>query len=129
MAASLNKLQDRSAAVAALLEDLSKVEDRTEAQAADVAKLTAEAAELEDRLATEAAIAEKVASLRSKVAATAKPVAVESPEAPAPRKAARHDRYKRWRWLPTSTTVPSTEMFRIPSASATETLWAVCRLP
>ena len=42
MAASLNKLQDRAAAVAALLDDLSKVEDRTEAQVAEVAKLTAE---------------------------------------------------------------------------------------
>lgn len=87
MAASLNKLQDRAAAVAALLEDLSKVEDRTEAQAADVEKLTAEAAELEQRLARETAIAEKIASLRGKVAATAKPVAVEAAEAPVTRKA------------------------------------------
>ena len=85
MAASLNKLQDRAAAVAALLDDLAKVEDRTEAQAADVAKLSAEATELEERLAVETAIAEKVASLRGKVAATAKPVAVE-PEAPVTRK-------------------------------------------
>jgi HK97 family phage major capsid protein len=94
MAASLNKLQDRAAAVAALLDDLAKVEDRTEAQAADVAKLSAEATELEERLAVETAIAEKVASLRGKVAATAKPVAVESVEAPAVRKAPRYDRYK-----------------------------------
>jgi HK97 family phage major capsid protein len=71
--------------VAALLDDLAKVEDRTEAQAADVAKLSAEATELEERLAVETAIAEKVASLRGKVAATAKPVAVE-PEAPVTRK-------------------------------------------
>jgi len=85
MAASLNKLQDRAAAVAALLDDLAKVEDRTEAQAADVAKLSAEATELEERLAVETAIADKVASLRGKVAATAKPVAVE-PEAPVTRK-------------------------------------------
>ena len=86
MAASLNKLQDRAAAVAALLDDLAKVEDRTEAQAADVVKLSAEATELEERLAVETAIAEKVASLRGKVAATAKPVAVESVEAPVTRK-------------------------------------------
>jgi HK97 family phage major capsid protein len=86
MAASLNKLQDRAAAVAALLDDLAKVEDRTEAQAADVAKLSAEATELEERLAVETAIAEKVASLRGKVAATAKPVAVEAAEAPVTRK-------------------------------------------
>ena len=85
MAASLNKLQDRAAAVAAMLDDLSKVEDRTEAQVADVEKLTAEAAELEQRLAQETAIAEKIASLRGKVAASAKPVAVEA-EAPVSRK-------------------------------------------
>ena len=85
MAASLNKLQDRAAAVAAMLDDLSKVEDRTEAQVADVEKLTAEAAELEQRLAQETAIAEKIASLRGKVAASAKPVAVEG-EAPVTRK-------------------------------------------
>jgi len=85
MAASLNKLQDRAAAVAAMLDDLSKVEDRTEAQVADVEKLTAEAAELEQRLAQETAIAEKIASLRGKVAASAKPVAVEA-EAPVARK-------------------------------------------
>lgn len=97
MAASINKLQDRAAAVAALLEDLSKVEDRTEAQVAEVEKLTAEAGELEQRLAQENAIAAKIASLRGQVAATAKPVAVEAPEAPAPRKAARHDRYKVFR--------------------------------
>jgi HK97 family phage major capsid protein len=85
--ASLNKLQDRAAAVAALLDDLAKVEDRTEEQTAEIAKLTAEANELEERLATETAIAEKIASLRGKVAATAKPVAVaETPEPVAVRK-------------------------------------------
>ena len=86
MAASLNKLQDRAAAVAALLDELSQVEDRTAEQAAEVEKLTAEANELEERLARETAIAEKIASLRGKVAATAKPVAVEAAEAPAVRK-------------------------------------------
>jgi HK97 family phage major capsid protein len=85
MAASLNKLQDRAAAVAAMLDDLSKVEDRTEAQVAEVEKLTAEASELEQRLAHETAIAEKIASLRGKVAAAGKPVAVEA-EAPVTRK-------------------------------------------
>jgi len=34
--ASLNKLQDRAAAVAALLDDLAKVEDRTEEQTAEI---------------------------------------------------------------------------------------------
>lgn len=94
MATSLNKLQDRAAAVAALLEDLSKVEDRSAEQAAEVEQLTAEAAELEERLARETAIAEKIVSLRGKVAATAKPVAVEAAEAPAVRKTQKYDRYK-----------------------------------
>lgn len=98
MAASLNKLQDRAAAVAAMLDDLSKVEDRSEAQVAEMEKLAAEAAELEQRLAHETAIAEKIVSLRAKVAATAKPVAVEAdaPAAPVERamsgKAAKHFR-------------------------------------
>ncbi|NBW20570.1 MAG: phage major capsid protein [Caulobacteraceae bacterium] len=52
---------------------------------AEVEKLAAEAAELEQRLAQETAIAEKIASLRGKVAASAKPVAVEA-EAPVARK-------------------------------------------
>jgi HK97 family phage major capsid protein len=94
MATSITKLQDRAAAVAALLEDLSKVEDRTEAQGAEVEKLTAEATELESRLAQENAIASKIASLRGQVAAVAKPMALEAPEAPVARKAPRHDRYK-----------------------------------
>ena len=85
MATPINKLQDRAAAVAALLDDLSKVEDRSEAQVAEVEKLTAEAAELEQRLAQETAIAEKILSLRGKVAAAGKPVAVEAAEAPAAR--------------------------------------------
>ena len=97
MAASLNKLQDRAAAVAAMLDDLSKVEDRSEAQAAELEKLTAEAADLEERLARETAIAEKIASLRAKVAATAKPVAVEAAEAPATRKAPHVGRLRSFR--------------------------------
>ncbi len=94
MAASINKLQDRAAAVAALLEDLSKVEDRTEAQLAEVEKLTSEATELESRLAQEKAIADKIASLRGQVAAVSKPVPVEACEAPAARKVQKYDRYK-----------------------------------
>ena len=97
MAASLNKLQDRAAAVAAMLDDLSKVEDRSEAQAAELEKLTAEAADLEERLARETAIAEKIASLRAKVAATAKPVALEAAEAPATRKAPHVGRLRSFR--------------------------------
>lgn len=97
MAASITKLQDRAAAVAAMLDDLAKVEDRTEAQAADVEKLTAEATELESRLAQEKAIADKIASLRGQVAAVAKPVAVEASEAPVARKVQHVGRLKAFR--------------------------------
>lgn len=97
MAASITKLQDRAAAVAAMLDDLAKVEDRTEAQAAEVEKLTAEATELESRLAQEKAIADKIASLRGQVAATAKPVAVEASEAPVARRAQHVGRLKAFR--------------------------------
>lgn len=88
MATPLNKLQDRSAAVASMLDDLAKIEERTAEQNAEVEKLTAEAAELEKRLETETAIAARIASLRGKVVAAgtpageevAKPVAVRSEE-------------------------------------------------
>ena len=97
MAASINTLQDRAAAVAALLEDLAKVEDRTDAQVADVEKLSAEATDLEARLSQETAIAQKIAGLRSKVAATAKPLAVESSDAPVVRRAQHVGRLKAFR--------------------------------
>ena len=97
MAASITKLQDRAAAVAAMLDDLAKVEDRSEAQVAEVEKLTAEATELESRLAQEKAIADKIASLRGQVAAVSKPVAVEAGEAPVARKATHVGRLKAFR--------------------------------
>lgn len=82
MATQLTKLQDRAAAVAAMLDDLSKVEERSAEQMTQIESLTAESEQLEKDLAREHAIAEKIASLRGRVAATAKPVEVT--EAPAP---------------------------------------------
>jgi HK97 family phage major capsid protein len=76
MATSISKLQDRAAAVAALLEDLQKVEERSETQVAEIEKLQSEAGDLADKLDREHAIADKISTLRSKVAATAKPVEV-----------------------------------------------------
>jgi HK97 family phage major capsid protein len=85
MATALTKLQDRAAAVAAMLDDLSKVEDRSAEQVAEMEKLAGEAEQLEKELAREHAIAEKITALRGKVAATAKPVEVAAvPAAPAP---------------------------------------------
>ena len=76
MASQLTKLQDRAAAVAAMLDELSKVEERSAEQAAEYERLAGEAEGLEKELAREHAIAEKITALRSKVAATAKPVEV-----------------------------------------------------
>jgi len=85
MATQLTKLQDRAAAVAAMLDDLSKVEDRSAEQVAEMEKLAGEADQLEKELAREHAIAERITALRGKVAATAKPVEVAAvPAAPAP---------------------------------------------
>lgn len=75
MASALNKIQERAAAVAAILEDLSKLETRTEEQDAQIEALSAEATELEERLAKETAIARKIASLRGGVQSAAAPVA------------------------------------------------------
>ena len=82
MASQLTKLQDRAAAVAAMLDELSKVEERSAEQAAEYERLAGEAEGLEKELAREHAIAEKITALRSKVAATAKPVEVAAVSAP-----------------------------------------------
>ena len=89
MASQLTKLQDRAAAVAAMLDELSKVEDRSAEQAAEYERLAGEAEGLEKELAREHAIAEKITALRSKVAATAKPVEVGAVPAPAAEAAGR----------------------------------------
>ena len=82
MATQLTKLQDRAAAVAAMLDDLSKVEERTAEQTAEMERLGNEAGQLEQDLSREHAIAEKITALRGKVAATAKPVEVAAVSAP-----------------------------------------------
>jgi HK97 family phage major capsid protein len=78
MASKINQLQDRAAAVASLLEDLSKLEERTAEQDAQVEKLQSEAADLEARLAQETAIARRIASVRASVAAAGQPAATET---------------------------------------------------
>jgi len=101
MAASINKLQDRAAAVAALLENLLKVENRNAEQEAEVESLLAEASALENQLDAAIAIAKKISSLISKVSETAAPAAVESEpvqgEDTASRKSSRKRRYDRYK--------------------------------
>jgi HK97 family phage major capsid protein len=95
MATSISKLQDRAAAVAAMLDDLQKVEERSDVQVAEIEKLQGEATELSEKLDREHAIADKIATLRSKVAATAKPVEVaDMPVAATPRKPASYTRLR-----------------------------------
>ena len=84
MATQLTKLQDRAAAVAAMLDELSKVEERTAEQTSEMERLAGEAEQLEKDLAREHAIAEKITALRGKVAATARPVEVAAVPATAP---------------------------------------------
>jgi HK97 family phage major capsid protein len=95
MAMQISKLQDRAAAVAALLEDLQKVEERSETQVAEIEKLQSEAGELAEKLDREHAIADKITSLRSKVAATARPVEVA--DMPVPVAASKPASYSRLR--------------------------------
>ena len=83
MASQLTKLQDRAAAVAAMLAELAAVEERSADQQAEADRLTAESETLEKELAREHAIAERITALRGKVAATARPVEVAAVEAPA----------------------------------------------
>ena len=65
MATQLTKLQDRAAAVAAMLDDLSKVEDRSAEQVSQIDSLSVEGEQLEKDLACEHAISEKIQSLRA----------------------------------------------------------------
>ena len=73
MAAQFKKLQDRAAAVAAMLDDLSKVEERSAEQMASIDSLSLEGEQIEAELKSESAIAHKIASLRSAVASSAAP--------------------------------------------------------
>jgi hypothetical protein len=65
MASNLKRLQDRAAAVAAQMAELAAVEERSEAQTADLVRLAKEADDLKSGLDFEAKIAAKEAELRS----------------------------------------------------------------
>jgi HK97 family phage major capsid protein len=76
MASNLKRLQDRAAAVAAQMAELAAVEERSEAQTADLVRLSKEADDLKAGLDFESKIAAKEAELRS--------VAEKAAPAPAP---------------------------------------------
>lgn len=81
---NLKKLQDRAAAVAARLNELADMEERSEEHTAELRKLTEEADKVQSDLEFEQKLAAKEAELRSVVerAAPAKPApATEAPKA------------------------------------------------
>jgi HK97 family phage major capsid protein len=87
MATNISKLQERATALAGLLEENAKVEDRNADVEARQAELVAEADKVQSDLARETAIANKIAALRGAVTAAAAPVEVA--EAPKPAAIAR----------------------------------------
>lgn len=101
MATNISKLQDRATALAGLLEENAKIEERTADVDARQAELLAEANKVEADLARETAIANKIAALRGAVSAAAAPVEVA--EAPKPVAVAREPkRYHKLRGFESS---------------------------
>ena len=101
MATNISKLQDRATALAGLLEENAKVEERTADVEARQNELLAEASKVEADLARETAIANKIAALRGAVSASAAPVEVA--EAPKPVAVAREPkRYHKLRGFESS---------------------------
>lgn len=76
MASKIKDLQDRAAAVAAELDELHQLEERTDAQNEKLQRLNAEADRLVPELEHEKTIADRIASLRSQVKAASAPVEV-----------------------------------------------------
>lgn len=76
MASKIKDLQDRAAAVAAELDELHQLEERTDEQNEKLQRLNAEADRLVPELEHEKTIADRIASLRSQVKAAAAPVEV-----------------------------------------------------
>lgn len=76
MASKIKDLQDRAAAVAAELDELHQLEERTDEQNERLQRLNAEADRLVPELEHEKTIADRIASLRSQVKAASAPVEV-----------------------------------------------------
>jgi len=67
MASNLKRLQDRAAAIAARLNELADIEERSEEQTAELRRLTDEADKVKSDLEFEQRLAAKEAELRSVV--------------------------------------------------------------
>jgi HK97 family phage major capsid protein len=94
MANKIKELQDRAAAVAAELEELHNVEERSEEQNEKLARLTQEADSIVPELQHEKAIADRISAIRAASQAAAAPVEVAAVEKPARKPAARYTRLK-----------------------------------
>lgn len=95
MASKIKELQDRAAAVAAELDELHQLEDRTDEQNERLQRLNEEADRLVPELEHEKKIADRINSLRSQMRATAAPVEVsDSPKAVAKRAKPRYGKLR-----------------------------------
>ncbi len=82
MASKIKELQDRAAAVAAQLDELHAVENRTDEQNEQIKRLSEDADKLVPELEHEKAIVDRIAKIRAAARDAGKPVEVESAEAP-----------------------------------------------
>ena len=94
MANKIKDLQDRAAAVAAELEELHQIEDRSEEQNAKMERLTAEADSIVPELQHEKAIADRISAIRAASQAAAAPVEVAAVPKAASKPAARYSRLR-----------------------------------
>lgn len=93
MANKIKDLQDRAAAVAAELEELHQVDDRSEEQNEKLERLTREADSIVPELQHEKALADRIAAIRAASQAAAAPVEVAVAK-PARKAAARYSRLR-----------------------------------
>ena len=94
MANKIKELQERAVAVAAELEELHQIEDRSEEQNEKLERLTREADSIVPELQHEKAIADRISAIRAASQAAAAPVEVAVADKPAKKKAARYSRLR-----------------------------------
>lgn len=94
MANKIKELQERAVAVAAELEELHQIEDRSEEQNEKLERLTREADSIVPELQHEKAIADRISAIRAASQAAAAPVEVAVADKPAKKKVARYSRLR-----------------------------------
>ena len=94
MANKIKDLQERAVAVAAELEELHQIEDRSEEQNEKLERLTREADSIVPELQHEKAIADRISAIRAASQAAAAPVEVAVADKPAKKQAARYSKLR-----------------------------------